>query len=96
MKIPKTKAMIMFYVLAIAAVLAGCTVMDGNGLSKQTSQSSQVTSQSSQGISAGAAAGSVEGSVVINAVTSADYSKADLTEAVADGDTIYIGLEGDS
>ena len=86
MKIPKTKAMIVFYVLAIAVILAGCTVMDGNGLSKQTSQASQ-------GISAGAAAGSVEGSVVISAVTSADYSKADLTEAVADGDTIYIGLE---
>ncbi|MBQ3718105.1 MAG: carbohydrate-binding domain-containing protein, partial [Methanomicrobium sp.] len=44
----------------------------------------------------GAGIGTAAVSLAISGVTSADYSKDDLTEAVADGDTVYVKLLGDS
>ncbi len=104
MKIPITKpetvhkskaTMIIFAIFAIAAVLAACLAFDGIDLSGQSqSKLTSANGQSYQSSSSGI--GTIEGSVVISAVTSADFSKADLAEATADSETVFIKLSGDS
>ena len=97
MKIPNTitkAGMLLPVVLAIAVLLAGCTVLDGNVPSVQATQGQ--TQQSGQANSGSSGIGTAAVSLAISGVTSADYGKDDLTEAVADGDTVYVRLLGDS
>ncbi|MBP5083805.1 MAG: hypothetical protein J6104_06220, partial [Methanomicrobium sp.] len=77
-------------------------MLDGIDLSGQSGQSDQSkkTAQGEQIVQTGQVSysgiGTIADGIEINAVTTAEYSKADLAEATTDGDTVFITLSGNS